>query len=279
METLNKLLAIDANLIIIGMLLFFYTLEQLLSTPFRFSRRPQHLIENATLWVPLLIINYFFIRFQVFSIEWLNGYNPGINNLTVIPYWARLIISVALYDLVTYWIHRATHKVPLLWRFHRVHHSDTTLDASTFLRFHPLELTLVFGTGNILTAGLFGTDLFSMVLYYFVLNIFVFFEHSNLHYSTWLDKTLGWIFVTPNQHKVHHEQDQQYTDSNFADIFILWDRLFGTYRYKPVKSINFGLKEFEEEEKQGPWYQIRLPFLNVKRISSDELARIREHEV
>jgi sterol desaturase/sphingolipid hydroxylase (fatty acid hydroxylase superfamily) len=70
---------------------------------------------------------------------------------------------------------------------------------------------------------------------------------------------------------VHHEQDQYYTDSNFADIFILWDRLFGTYKYKPVDQIKFGLKEFDEEKKQSFWYLIKSPFIKVKRITSEEL--------
>ena len=72
-------------------------------------------------------------------------------------------------------------------------------------------------------------------------------------------------------HKVHHDQDQHYTDSNFSDIFILWDRLFGTYKSKPIEEIKLGLKEFDEEKKQSFWYLMKSPFINVKRISPDEL--------
>ena len=193
-----------------------------------------------------------------------------------IPFVAKLLIGVALYDVTTYWIHRGTHKVPLLWRFYRVHHSDTALDSSTYFRFHPIELMFVFGMDNIVTAALFGTDILSLTLYYFILNIFSFLEHSNIRYPEWMDRTIGWIFVTPNQHKVHHEQDQFYTDSNFADIFILWDRIFGTYKYKPVKNINYGLKEFDEDKKQTFCYLIRSPFINVKRIGSEELKNMEE---
>jgi sterol desaturase/sphingolipid hydroxylase (fatty acid hydroxylase superfamily) len=79
------------------------------------------------------------------------------------------------------------------------------------------------------------------------------------------------VITTPNIHKVHHEQDQHYTDSNFSDIFILWDRLFGTFKTKPVEQIKLGLKEFDEEKKQTFWYLMKSPFINVKRIGSDEL--------
>ncbi|HEX9253504.1 MAG TPA: sterol desaturase family protein [Ignavibacteriaceae bacterium] len=270
MEILYTLLNIDPNYIIIGLFVVFFTFEQILNTPFKFDKRPKHFFHNFLFQILFVIANYFFAIFVVFSVEWLNDHNIGLLYLFDIPFWPKLIIGVLLYDVTTYWIHRATHKIPLLWRFHRVHHSDTSVDSSTFFRFHPIELILVFGIGNILTVLLFGTDLLSMALYYLILNIFVFFEHSNLYYPYWLDKTFGWIITTPNLHKVHHEQTQFYTDSNFADIFILWDRLFGTYKYLPVENINYGLKEFDEDKKQTFQYLILSPFINIKRITSEK---------
>jgi len=278
MEKLNLILSINPNYIIIALLVIFYTLEQVTNTPFKFNKRPQHLLQNFQLFVLFFAANFFFATFQVFCIEWLNNQHVGLFYLFHVPFWIKLIVGVAFYDVTAYWIHRSTHKVPLLWRFHRVHHSDTKVDSSSFFRFHPIELILVFGMGNILTAAIFGTDVLSMVLYYFILNIFLFFEHSNLKYPTWLDRTLGWIFVTPNMHKVHHDQDQDYTDSNFADILILWDRLFGTYKYKPVINIRYGLMEFDEDKKQTSWYLLKSPFINFKRINSDELTSIKKTE-
>lgn len=262
MENLNLLLNIDPNYIIFGLLVIFYTLEQVTNTPFKFNKRPQHLIHNFLLFVLFFAANIFFVTFQVSCIEWLNNHQFGLFYLFQIPFWIKLILGVAFYDFTTYWIHRATHMAPLLWRFHRVHHSDTKVDSSSYFRFHPLELIFVFGIGNILCAAVFGTDVLSMVLYYFILNIFLFLEHTNLQYSKWLDKTLGWIFVTPNMHKVHHDQDRYFNNSNYADIFILWDRLFGTYKYKPLKDIRYGLIDFDEDKKQTFWYQLKSPFMN-----------------
>jgi sterol desaturase/sphingolipid hydroxylase (fatty acid hydroxylase superfamily) len=85
-----------------------------------------------------------------------------------------------------------------------------------------------------------------------------------------MDKTFGMIFTTPNLHKVHHHREQYYTDSNFADIFILWDKLFGTYKYVPVKDIRYGLDEFDEPKKQTFWYLLISPFINIKRVQSQK---------
>lgn len=268
MDLLNRLLEIDPNYVIIGLLVFFFSLEQLVNTPFNFKHRISHLFQNALFQLLFVGINLFFATFQVFSIEWLNTHHIGLLYLIELPFWVKLISSVALYDVTAYWIHRATHKVPLLWRFHRVHHSDTTMDSSTVFRFHPIELILVFGIGNILTAALFGTDVFSMALYYFILNIFFFLEHANLNYPKWLNGTFGLIFVMPDHHRVHHQQDQVYTDSNYADIFILWDRLFGTFQRMPVEKMNYGLAEFNEAHKQTFLYLIKSPFITIKRVTS-----------
>jgi sterol desaturase/sphingolipid hydroxylase (fatty acid hydroxylase superfamily) len=110
-------------------------------------------------------------------------------------------------------------------------------------------MILVYEVGNVICAGVFGTDVLALGLYYFILNIFLFLEHSNLHYPNWLNKSLGLFFVTPDQHRVHHQQDQFYTDSNFADIFIIWDRIFGTYKTLPVEKMKYGLAEFEGTKK------------------------------
>lgn len=273
METLNKLLAIDLNYIIIGLIVLFYSLEQLLNTQFQFKKRPQHLFHNILFFGVFCLLNLVWAIVIVFSVEWLNNNQIGLFYLFDLPLWLKLVLGVMLFDFVTYWFHRISHLTPVLWRFHRVHHSDTSMDASTFFRGHPVETFLWFGTSNIIAAGIFGLDLIALGLYFIVSTPFFFLEHSNIKFPVWLDKTFGLIFTTPNIHKVHHEQDQFYTDSNFSDIFILWDRLFGTFKYKPPEKINLGLKEFEEDRKQTFWYLIRSPFISMGRITSGELKK------
>jgi sterol desaturase/sphingolipid hydroxylase (fatty acid hydroxylase superfamily) len=273
METLNRILELNQNYLIIGLLVFFFSLEQITKTPFQFKNRGQHLFQNILFQITYTILNIFFITIQVYSIAWLNSNQVGLLYLIELPFWTKLFISVALYDLTTYWIHRASHVFPLLWRLHRVHHSDTTMDSSTTFRFHPIELIVVYQTGNIITAAVFGTDVLSMGLYYFLVYIFFFFEHSNLSYPNWINKTLGLFLVMPDHHRVHHHQEQYYTDSNFADIFIIWDRIFGTFKELGIEKMKYGLKEFEEDEKQTFWYLIKSPFINIKRIETDETPK------
>ena len=272
METLNKLLSIDLNYIIIGLIVVFYTLEHLLNIQFRFNKIQHHLLQNILLGVVFSLGNLLWATVTVFSIEWLNKNEIGLLYLFTVPLWFKLLLGVMMFDFVNYWVHRTAHRIPLLWRFHRVHHSDTRMDASTNLRGHPAEV-VVFGISNIVAAAIFGLDILSLGVFFLILTPILFLEHSNIKFPVWLDKTFGWVFTTPNIHKLHHEQDQHYTDSNYSDIFIIWDRIFGTFKYKPPSEIKFGLKEFEDDRKQTFWYLIRSPFMNFKRISSDELKK------
>ena len=278
MELVNTLLAVNPNYIIIGLMVFFYSLEQLPNNQFKFTKRPQHLFQNSLFYLVFFLVGLVWSSVTVFSVKWFNNQQIGLFYLVQVPLWLKLLLGVAMFDFATYWFHRMSHKVPLLWRFHRVHHSDTTMDASTNFRGHPLESFLWFGSSSILAAGIFGLDLLTLGLYFFITTILFILQHSNLRFPKWLDKSLGLLFTTPNLHKVHHEQDQHYTDSNFSDIFILWDRLFGTYKHKPVEQIKLGLKEFEDEKKQTFWYLMKSPFINVKRIPSDELNKIEQNK-
>lgn len=266
METLDTLLSIDPNYIIIGLLAFFFSLEQLLDNPFIFKKRGTHLLQNVLLQIVFGVINIFFLSILVFAIEWLNTREMGLFYLFELPFWVQLTASVLLFDFATYWLHRASHRSPLLWRLHRVHHSDTTMDSSTTFRFHPLELAIVYQAWNLITAAIFGLDVTALALYYFMVYIFFFLEHSNLNYPKWLNTTLGLVFVMPDHHRVHHHQEQFYTDSNFADIFIIWDRIFGTFKLIPTNKIKYGLVEFKEEKKQSFLYLLKSPFISIERV-------------
>jgi sterol desaturase/sphingolipid hydroxylase (fatty acid hydroxylase superfamily) len=269
MDLLNQLLAVNSNYIIIGLLVLFFTLEQVMESPFKFKKRTNHLFQNVLFQIILVTLNIVCFAVVVYSIEWLNKHEIGILYLVKLAFWVKLFLSVALYDITTYWIHRASHKVPLLWRLHRVHHSDTTMDSTTVFRFHPLELILIYQTGNIITAAIFGTDMYALALYYFILYIFFFLEHTNINFPKWIDNTIGLLFVMPNHHRVHHQQEQFYTDSNFADILIIWDRIFGTFKEMPIEKMKYGLKEFEGDEKQSFLYLIKSPFISIRRIEND----------
>jgi len=265
METLNYLLSIDLNYIVIGLIAVFFTLEQILSTQFPFQRRGYHFWNSFLFQLLFLIGNVFWAVVFVFCIEWLNQNEIGLFYMIDMPIWLKLVLGVMILDFATYWFHRFSHLAPVLWRFHRVHHSDTTMDSSTYFRGHPIEVLFWFGSAPILMSALFGLDLFIIGVYVLVLTPFLVIEHSNLRFPAWMDKTIGLVITTPNLHKIHHDQDQHYTDSNFADIFILWDRIFGTYKYKRAEQVKLGLAEFDEPKKQTFWYLLRSPFLNIEK--------------
>jgi sterol desaturase/sphingolipid hydroxylase (fatty acid hydroxylase superfamily) len=272
METLNQLLAINPNYILIGLMVLFYSLELFLPVEFKFQQKPKHQFHNMILGLIFVVVSFFWATVAVFTIDWLNSNKVGLFFLISLPAWLQLILSVMLFDFVTYWFHRMAHNLPLIWRLHRVHHSDTKMDASSNLRSHPIEFIFWFGPSNVIAAAIFGLSSWSLAVYFLIITPLFFLEHSNLKFPLWLDKTVGLIFTTPNMHKLHHEQDQYYTDSNYADIFILWDRVFGTFKYKQPSQITFGLKEFDEDKKQTFWYLLKSPFINMNRVSTDQLG-------
>jgi sterol desaturase/sphingolipid hydroxylase (fatty acid hydroxylase superfamily) len=265
MGILKSLVEMNINYLVAGLIVIFYSLEHLLEPQFSFKHKSLHWGNNFLFQVVFFVANIYWAYVLVYCFEWLNEHKVGLFYLFEMPYWLKLIAGVAMLDLVTYWFHRIGHLVPFVWRFHRVHHSDTKMDASTYFRGHPIEIFLWFGISNIIASAIFGLDLFTLGLYYLIATPLFFLEHSNLRFPAWLDRTVGLIFTTPNLHKIHHDQDQHYTDSNFADIFILWDRIFGTFTYKPIEKVKLGLEEFDTKERQSFWFLLKSPFMRINR--------------
>jgi sterol desaturase/sphingolipid hydroxylase (fatty acid hydroxylase superfamily) len=152
-------------------------------------------------------------------------------------------------DCLIYWQHRVFHLVPLLWRLHRVHHADPHLDASTGLRFHPIEiaLSLLVKTAGIL---LLGVPVEAVLLFEIILNASSIFNHSNIKLPDWLEWPLRKLIVTQAMHRIHHSQVVKETNSNFGFNLSVWDRLFGSYRQQAKAGddgLILGLKEYSSE--------------------------------
>jgi protein-tyrosine-phosphatase len=172
--------------------------------------------------------------------------------------WSRALLGIAALDLATYVAHVAMHKSPFAWRFHRVHHSESEVDVTTAFRQHHGETLwrVAWQLPPILLLGLpFGV----VVLYLTLSTLNAQLEHANLRVPDRLDRIVRRLFVTPNMHKVHHSRLQPETDSNYANIFSLWDRLFGTYtRDADLGALRYGLEGFDEN--QTLRRLLRLPF-------------------
>jgi len=261
----HKLIALDQNILTVILITLFFTSEQLLQTPHKFSKRGGHFINNLPFIVIITALFYVLTIYIVASIQWLNDHHVGLFYFFYVPYAIKVVVGVGCFDLTSYWLHRISHKIPLLWRLHRVHHSDTSMDSSTYFRGHPVE-SINFAIGNVVAAAFFGLDINILTLYFVILIPVQILEHANIEFPQSIDRIFGKVFTTPNLHKIHHHQYQYYTDSNFADIFILWDRLFGTYKYVPVKEITYGLQEFDDNKKQTFWYLLISPFKNIERV-------------
>lgn len=174
--------------------------------------------------------------------------------------WANVLCTVLALDGITYLWHRAYHKVPLMWRMHRVHHSDLDLDVTSSGRFHISEMGLsaVFRLGVIC---LLGADLASVVIFEIVFGMANQLEHANLHLPEPLDSWLRTVFVTPDMHRIHHSQVVAETNSNYSTIFSFWDRLFQTYRFgADQQALTIGLPEYQRPEDVTLARVLALPF-------------------
>jgi sterol desaturase/sphingolipid hydroxylase (fatty acid hydroxylase superfamily) len=163
--------------------------------------------------------------------------------------------------------HVAFHKVPLLWRLHRMHHVDLDIDVSTGLRFHPIEivLSMLIKMGVVV---LIGAPALAVVAFEVVLNASSMFNHSNAAMPLWLDRIVRLVVVTPDMHRIHHSQNGRESRSNLGNAFPWWDRLFSTYVDQPSaghEGIAFGLAEFPERKHLTLPWMLAQPFLRPER--------------
>jgi sterol desaturase/sphingolipid hydroxylase (fatty acid hydroxylase superfamily) len=173
--------------------------------------------------------------------------------------WLLVALGIAGLDLFAYFAHRLLHKIPLGWRFHRVHHSDAEVDVTTALRQHPGE-TLWRLLWQLLGIVAFGLPFWIAVLYSGLSSLNALLEHANLKMNGRLDACLRWVIVTPNMHKIHHSQQMAETDSNYSNIFSIWDRLGRTYTTrKSCQDLRYGLGE-EDDRKSTLGGLLRMPF-------------------
>src|SRR5665213_2460021 len=261
----HRLISIDQNMEFVILLTIFYILEHWLDKSFPFKVKPIHFLHGIPLQLGYMAVSYLLAYVQVTSIQWLNIHKIGLLYQFQIPFSLKLIAGLLCIDFVIYWVHRLEHTLPLLWRLHRVHHSDTNVDSSTFFRFHPFD-AIIDDTLPVISSAIFGIDISIVVFFFFINVILTILQHTRFTYPPWIDTSFGKIFVVPNFHKVHHHQNQFYTDSNFGFIFIFWDKMFGTFKYLPVQEIKYGLEEFDDNKKQTFWYLLISPFKNIERV-------------
>lgn len=196
---------------------------------------------------------------------WAEAQGLGLLPALGVPFWVAAPACVVLLDMLIYFQHRVFHAVPALWRLHRVHHADPELDASSGLRFHPVEILLSLGIKAAAVVAL-GAPAEAVLVFEVLLNATSLFNHANLAIPAWLDRPLRWVLVTPDMHRVHHSEIARETNSDFGFCLSCWDRIFGTYVPEPAKGqlgMVIGIAGFRADAQQ------RLDRLLVQPLRSD----------
>jgi sterol desaturase/sphingolipid hydroxylase (fatty acid hydroxylase superfamily) len=186
----------------------------------------------------------------------------GLFFLFSLPSWLTTLFGIMALDLFTYFAHVLMHKTSLGWRFHRVHHSDKEVNVTTAFRQHPGE-TVWRILWYVLAIATFGIPPWVVVVYLVVSTLNAQLEHTDTRLFALLDRVLRLLLVTPNMHKVHHSREQIETDSNYSNIFSIWDRIFRTYTATvDFKRLRYGLDGFDDHKKQRLPALLKLPFVN-----------------
>lgn len=179
--------------------------------------------------------------------------NWGLLNLIHLPTWLGIITFLLVFDLTIYFQHRLFHTIPVLWRLHRMHHTDMDYDVSTGNRFHPLSI-LISSAIKLALIFVMGPLPVAVIIAEVLLNATSMFNHSNLKIGLKLDRALRYFLVTPDMHRVHHSTNSQEHSKNFGFNFPWWDNLFGSYKDQPElghDKIEIGIKGFGSTDSIG----------------------------
>ncbi len=197
----------------------------------------------------------------------------GLLNQLDLPYWLEVGSAVVFMDFSIYLQHVVFHALPLLWRIHRMHHSDLDLDVTTGLRFHPIGIILSMGI-KLAVVALLGASPAAVLIFEVALNATTMFNHGNIRLPTTVDKALRSVIVTPDMHRVHHSIVRHETDTNFGFNLSWWDRVFGTYRNQPAlghEGMTIGLEAFRDPKMLRLHWLLAIPFLGTSGRDSASL--------
>ena len=255
------------SLLLVGGITFFWLLEGAVPL-FKFDyKKWQHAIPNLFFTLTTIIINFGLAFLLLKSADWVKANDFGIINwLPDMPLVLYALLGVLLLDFFgAYLAHYVEHKVKPLWMVHLVHHTDHKVDTTTANRHHPIESVIRF-VFTLLGVFVVGTPIALVFLYQSLSLVFTQLSHANIKLPKVLDKVMSYILVSPDMHKIHHHYVLPYTDSNYGNIFSIWDRLFGTYRYMDREDLIYGVDVFfDEKENTNIGNLLKQPFQKYKR--------------
>ena len=255
------------SIILVGGIAFFWLLEGAVPL-FNFKyNKWKHAWPNLFFTATTVIINFVLAFLLLKTADWVQATDFGlINWLPEMPLWLYVLLGVLFLDFFgAYLAHLVEHKVKPLWMVHLVHHSDHKVDTTTANRHHPIESVIRF-TFTLLGVFLVGTPIGIIMLYQSMSLVFTQLTHANIKMPKKLDKVLSYVIVSPDMHKVHHHNLLPYTDSNYGNIFSIWDRLLGTYMELDREKIVYGVDTFPDEEKNSSLKELlKQPFQGYRK--------------
>jgi sterol desaturase/sphingolipid hydroxylase (fatty acid hydroxylase superfamily) len=194
------------------------------------------------------------------------AHHIGLLNQVAWPSWVKIAVSLLVLDLAIWAQHLASHKVPLFWRLHQVHHADRDIDVTTAVRFHPVEIALSMLWKILVVVVPLGAPPLAVFLFEVILNACAMFNHANIALPAWLDGALRLFIVTPDMHRVHHSVKRREHDSNYGFNLSVWDRLFRTYTAQPEaghQGMTIGLAPYQTELPTRFGWSLSLPFVGL----------------
>ncbi len=248
--------------ILVGGIALFWLIENAYPL-FRFSyNKYRHAGVNIVFTLTTIIVNFVLAFILVRASDWAVSSGIGVLQwLPGLPLWGRFIVGLLLLDLIGAWlIHWIQHKGKWMWKFHLVHHTDTFVDTTTANRHHPGESVLRF-VFTILAVIISGAPMWIVFAYQSLSVALSQFNHANIRLPEKLDSILSRVIVTPNMHHVHHHYQQPYTDTNYGNIFSIWDRLFGTFAKVDQEKLVYGVDtHMKPEENSRVQNLFQIPF-------------------
>jgi sterol desaturase/sphingolipid hydroxylase (fatty acid hydroxylase superfamily) len=242
----------ERTLILVIGLVVFWAIEGIVPL-FRLNyHKLRHAGLNLFFTLTTLIINFAFAFLILKASDHGAEHRSGLLYLVPLPSWAFAIAGLLLLDLIGAWfIHWLEHQVKWMWKFHLIHHADTWVDASTANRHHPGE-SIFRAVFTLLAVLITGAPIWLVFLYQSLSVVFSQFNHANISLPKWIDTMIAWIIVSPDMHKVHHHFAQPLTDTNYGNIFSIWDRIFGTYAsVKSTRDLHYGIDTYPKEEENN----------------------------
>ena len=243
--------SLHRSIILVGGITFFWLLEGLIPMRSLRYKKWRHAWPNFFFTATSVLVNFFLAFLLLQTADWTQANAFGLLQLVALPFWVYVVLGVLLLDFIgAYLAHLVEHKVKPLWMVHLVHHSDHHVDTTTANRHHPLESLIRFSF-TLLAVFILGAPIGVVMIYQSLSLVLSQFNHANINLPTKLDQWLSYVLVTPHMHKVHHHHVLPYTDSNYGNIFAIWDRLLGTYKNLDAERIVYGVDVFPNEDKNS----------------------------